>query len=73
MPRDTNSIEREIERARDQLANTLDELSVRAHPKRLADDAKASVLATLSKPVVKYSIAGVGVLVAALVVRKILR
>ncbi|MEV3977023.1 DUF3618 domain-containing protein, partial [Streptomyces sp. NPDC050698] len=29
MPRDTESIEREIEKARNQLASTLDELTVR--------------------------------------------
>ncbi|TSD93357.1 DUF3618 domain-containing protein [Skermania sp. ID1734] len=73
MAKDTESIEREIEAARNQLANTLDELSVRANPKRIAESAKATIAAKLQEPKVKYSLIGGGVLVAVLVVVKIVR
>ncbi|GAA4481661.1 DUF3618 domain-containing protein [Rhodococcus olei] len=73
MPRDTESIERDIERARNQLASTLDELSVRTNPKRLLDTAKTAVLAKVNEPPVKFALIGAGALVAVLVVRKIFR
>lgn len=73
MARNTDNIERDIEAARDQLAATLDELSVRADPKRLVSNTKSSVVATLNEPAVKFSLIGVGALVAVLVVRSFLR
>lgn len=73
MVSDTSSIEREIERARDQLAATLDELSVRASPKRLAETAKRTVSSALAEPKVRYALVGAGALVAALVVRSLFR
>lgn len=72
MARNTESIERDIEAARDQLASTLDELSVRANPKRIVESTKASVIETLNTPAVKFSLIGAGVVVAALVVRSFL-
>jgi len=71
--RDTDSIERDIGRARDQLASTLDELSTRANPKRLVDSTKRSVQARLAEPRVRYALIGAGALVAVLVVRSLLR
>jgi hypothetical protein len=71
--RDTDSIERDIERARDQLASTLDELSVRANPKRLVDNAKTGLRAKLDEPAVRAVIAGAGALVLVLVVRSVRR
>ncbi|ETA08978.1 MULTISPECIES: DUF3618 domain-containing protein [Gordonia] len=71
MAGDTERIEQEIAKAREDLASTLDALAERANPQRLADDAKSKALATLQKPAVMYSIAGVGALVLVLVVRKI--
>ncbi|NIL80707.1 DUF3618 domain-containing protein [Rhodococcoides kroppenstedtii] len=71
MARNTDNIERDIEAARDQLAATLDELSVRVDPKRLAENTKRSAVATLNEPAVKFSLIGVGVVVAILVARKI--
>lgn len=71
MARDTDSIEREIERARDQLASTLDELSVRANPKRLVEDVKTGLRAKLDEPAVRAALAGAGVLVLVLVVRAV--
>ncbi|NKS63428.1 DUF3618 domain-containing protein, partial [Rhodococcus hoagii] len=40
MPRDTEAIERDIENARNQLAQTLDVLAVRTNPKRLVETTK---------------------------------
>jgi hypothetical protein len=37
VPRDPDTIQREIEQARDALADSLDELSERAHPKHLVE------------------------------------
>jgi len=71
--RDTQQIELEIERARDELAQTLDALSVRANPKNLIEQGKEKVRATFNQPAVKYGLIGAGVLAAAVVVIKIVR
>ncbi|WP_158888258.1 DUF3618 domain-containing protein [Amycolatopsis anabasis] len=73
MARDPDTIEREIEKARDALASTLDQLSERANPKRLADTAKTSVLATLNEPKVKFPLIGAGALIGLLLLRKLFR
>lgn len=69
--RDTERIEQEIAKAREDLASTLDALAERTSPQRLADDAKTTALATLNRPAVKYTLAGVGALVLVLVIRKV--
>ncbi|MGV8874614.1 MAG: DUF3618 domain-containing protein [Rhodococcus sp. (in: high G+C Gram-positive bacteria)] len=71
MAKDTDRIEREIETARNQLASTLDELSVRASPKNIVANTKQSVVAKLNEPAVKFTLLGVGAVVAVLVVRRI--
>ncbi|MFT4127996.1 MAG: DUF3618 domain-containing protein [Gordonia sp. (in: high G+C Gram-positive bacteria)] len=71
MAGDTDRIEQDIAKAREELAGTLDALVERANPQRLADDAKATAVATLNKPAVKYTLAGVGVVVVVLVIRKV--
>ena len=68
---DTERIEQEIAAAREDLAKTLGALAVRAHPQRLADDAKTRALAVLNSPAVKYTLIGAGVVVGIVVVRKI--
>ncbi|NKQ58594.1 DUF3618 domain-containing protein [Amycolatopsis sp. K13G38] len=73
MARDPDTIERDIEQARKALASTLDQLGEKANPKKLADTAKTSVTATLNNPKVKYPLIGVGVLIGALLVRKLFR
>ncbi len=73
MARDPDTIEREIEQARAALASTLDQLGDKADPKKLVDSATTSVTAKLSQPKVKYPLIGAGVLVVALLVRKLLR
>jgi len=71
--RDTDLIERDIERARAQLAGTLYELTIKANPKRLVENAKKTVLAQLADPKVRAVVIGAGALIAVLMVRKMLR
>jgi hypothetical protein len=71
--RDPDTIQREIEQARDALAVTLDELGTKANPQRLVDTAKSSVRTTISQPKVLYPLIGVGALVGFLLVRKLFR
>jgi hypothetical protein len=69
--RDPDTIKQEIDQAREQLASTVDTLAERANPRRIADDVKAGVVRFVKKPAVAISLAGVGVFVIALVVRRI--
>jgi hypothetical protein len=69
--RDPETIKQDIDQARDQLASTVDSLAERANPRRIADDIKAGVLQFVKKPVVAVSLAGGGVLLVALFVRRI--
>jgi hypothetical protein len=69
--RDPDTIKRDIDQARDQLAATVDSLAVRANPQRIANDIKASVLRFLKKPAVAASLAGVGAVVVVIVVRRV--
>jgi hypothetical protein len=69
--RDPDTIKQEIDRARDQLASTVDSLAVRANPRRLADDTKARAIGFVKKPAVAISLAGIAALAAALAVRRI--
>jgi len=72
--RDTDSIERDIENARNQLASTLDELSVRANPKNLVENTKQTLIAKVNQPnVKKYAMIAAGAVVGLLVLRKVLR
>ncbi|WP_040789324.1 DUF3618 domain-containing protein [Nocardia paucivorans] len=73
MARDTERIEREIEAARARLADTLDEIAVRADPQRLAEGTKQLALAKVNEPKVKYTLIGAGALVVGLVLYKIFR
>ncbi len=71
MARETDAIERDIERAREELASTLDELATR--PKRMADSLKDRAKESASSPAVRYGAIGAGVLVVGLVILKIVR
>ncbi len=73
MARDPDTIQREIEEAREALASTLDELTDRAHPSRLVEGGKARAQEKLEDPRIKYALIAVGGLVALLVVRKLFR
>ena len=69
--RDPDSIKADIDEARDQLALTVDSLAERANPRRLADDLKAGVVRFVKQPAVAISLAGVGVVVVLVTVRRL--
>lgn len=69
--RDPDDIKQEIDKARDQLATTVDALAERANPRRIADDVKAGVVEFVKKPAVAVSLAGIGAVVLVLFVRRI--
>jgi hypothetical protein len=71
--RDAETIQAEIERARDGLAAAVDELTTRANPQRMVDEGKRRALAIWQNPKVKYPVIGVGALIAVLLIRKLLR
>jgi hypothetical protein len=71
--RDPETIKKDIDLARDQLAATVDNLAVRANPQRIADDVKAKVVGFVTKPPVLVSLAGVGAVVLVVVIRRIKR
>ncbi|ACV78095.1 DUF3618 domain-containing protein [Nakamurella multipartita] len=73
MVRDAETIQAEIERARDSLAAAVDELTTRANPKRVVDQGRQTLTATLAEPKVKYSLIAVGALVGLVVLRRLLR
>ena len=72
MADDTDRIEQDIVQAREDLANTLDELAVRVSPERLASDAKSKALAFVNTPAVKVSLAVAGAVVLVIVARKVI-
>jgi hypothetical protein len=71
--RDVETIKDEIERARNALAVAVDEISDRANPKPVVARGKQTVRSTLNDPRVKFPLIGVGVLIVALIIRKIFR
>ena len=73
MARDPDTIQREIEEARDALASTLDALTEKAHPQRFADMGKQRAQEKLEDPRIKYALIGVGAIVALAVLRKLFR
>ncbi|ASO18964.1 chaperonin GroEL (HSP60 family) [Actinoalloteichus hoggarensis] len=73
MARHPQEIERDIEQARDALAETLDELSTRAHPKRFVETAQSSVLAKFDDPKVRISVMVIAALVVLAVLRRLFR
>ncbi|UXA16527.1 DUF3618 domain-containing protein [Mycobacterium sp. SMC-4] len=68
--RDTDTIKAEIDQAREQLAVTVDSLAARANPQRVVADVKAGLLRFVKQPPVALSLAGVGVLVLVVTVRR---
>ena len=66
-------IQREIEQARTQLAASLDQLAERTSPKRLAEQAKRSLLASAASPKGKKVIAVTTAAVVGLIVLSRLR
>jgi hypothetical protein len=68
--RDPDSIKKDIDAARDQLALTVDTLAERANPRRLADDVKARLIQFVTQPAVAASLAGVTLVVVVIAVRR---
>ena len=73
MARDAETIQAEIERARDSLATAVDELTTRANPRRVVEEGRKTLMATLQEPKVKYSLIAVGALFAVVVIRRLFR
>ena len=73
MVRDAETIQAEIERARDSLAAAVDELTTRANPKRVVEQGRRTLTTTLAEPNVKYSLIAVGALVGLVILRRLLR
>ena len=71
--RDPDTIKRDIDLARDQLAATVDTLAERANPQRIANDIKVAVVRFVKKPAVAVTLAGVGALVVVVTFRRIRR
>ena len=71
--RDPDTIKRDIDVARNQLAATVDTLAERANPQRIANDIKGAVVRFVKKPAVTATLAGVGVVVVVVTVRRIRR
>jgi hypothetical protein len=71
--RDPDTIQREIEKARNALAESLDVLSERASPKRFVDQGRSSLRRKLADPKIKYGLIAVGALVVLVVVRRLFR
>jgi hypothetical protein len=67
--RDPDTIEREIKKARDALAEDVDEL--RERPQRFVGQCRTSVQQRLADPKVKYGLIAVGVLIALALLRKL--
>ena len=73
MARDPDTIERDIEQARDALAATLQEIGTRANPERLIEAGKEQVETTMANPKVRYSLMGLGALIVLVLLRKLFR
>ncbi|MGH3870756.1 MAG: DUF3618 domain-containing protein [Pseudonocardiaceae bacterium] len=73
MARDADTIEHDIEQARDALAVTLEELGTRANPKRAIEAGKEQLEATLANPKVRYSLMAVGALFVLALLRSLFR
>lgn len=71
--RDASEIRTEIERARDQLATSVDQLAERLAPKRLVDDAKTSLRQKAATPQGKAVLGGAAALLGLLVIRNLRR
>ena len=71
MARNADTIERDIEQARDALAATLEELGTR--PGRAIEAGKEQVETTLANPKVRYSLMAFGGLIVLALLRRLFR
>ena len=73
MARDPENIQSEIEKTRDQLADSLDALAERANPKNLIEGGKEQVAEKLADPKIKYGLIAAGAVIGLLVIRSLFR
>lgn len=73
MARDADTIQAEIERARDALAVTVDELTTRGNPKRIVEQGKQTLRTKWADPTVKYALIGAGAFIGLVIVRRLFR
>ena len=73
MARDPDTIQSEIEKARNALAESLDVLSERASPKRFVEQGRTSLQHRLADPKIKYGLMALGAIVVLAVLRKLFR
>ncbi|AEF35388.1 MULTISPECIES: DUF3618 domain-containing protein [Mycobacteriaceae] len=69
--RDPDTIKKDIDAAREQLASTVDILADRANPRHLAERAKTRAVEIVTKPAVMASLAGIGGLLVVLAIRRV--
>jgi hypothetical protein len=69
--RSADDIQRDIEQARAGLAETVDQLAYRTNPKRLADEAKQTLLEKANSTPGRIAIGVSGGLIVLLIVRRI--
>jgi hypothetical protein len=70
---DADQIQREIEQARASLAGAVDQLAYRTNPKRVVEHTTTSLKQKAQTPEGKAVLGGVGVLLAIMIIRKIVR
>ncbi len=68
--RSADEIQRDIEQARASLADAVDQLAYRTSPKRMSENLKASLKQRAQTPQGQAVIAGAGLLVLVLVIRR---
>ena len=73
MARDADTIQAEIERARDALAQTVDELTTRGNPKRIVEQGKQTLRDKLADPKIRYALIGAGACVGLVIIRRLFR
>ena len=73
MARDADTIQAEIERARDALAQTVDELTTRGNPKRIVEQGKQTLRDKLADPKIRYALIGAGAFVGLVIIRRLFR
>lgn len=71
--RSADDIQREIERSRTALAETIDQLAYRTNPKRVADNAKQAAAQKAQSPQGRIAIGTAGALVVLMIIRRIRR
>ena len=69
--RDPEDIKRDIEQSRAALAEAVDELAHRTNPKRVANNAKQSLIAKANTPQGRVVVGVSGALIVLLIVRRI--